>query len=83
MKIDYKDKDMILLCSLPRSYEHLLDTLMYDRQTLTIAYVKQTRVQNKTNHKEICERNRGPRACSMSFQIFINRSKFRIQKNTY
>lgn len=31
VKIDDKDKAMILLCSLPSSYEHLLDTLMYDR----------------------------------------------------
>lgn len=67
VKIDDKDKAMIFLCSLPSSYEHLLDTLMYDRQTLTIAYVKHTRVRNKTNHKEICERNRGLRACSVSF----------------
>ncbi|KAH9765484.1 hypothetical protein KPL70_001889 [Citrus sinensis] len=42
VKIDDEDKAMILLCSLPSSFEHLVDTLMYGRQTLTMVDVKET-----------------------------------------
>ena len=41
MKIDDEDKAMILLCSLPSSYENLVDTLMYRRQTLAMGDVKE------------------------------------------
>lgn len=34
VKINDKGEAMILLCSLPNSYEHLVDTLMFGRQTL-------------------------------------------------
>ncbi|KAH9650990.1 hypothetical protein KPL70_026576 [Citrus sinensis] len=42
VKIDDEDKAMILLCSLPSSYENLVDTLMYGRQTLAMGDVKET-----------------------------------------
>ncbi|KAH9648835.1 hypothetical protein KPL70_025759 [Citrus sinensis] len=42
VKIDDEDKAMILLCSLPSSFEHLVDTLMYERQPLTMVDVKET-----------------------------------------
>jgi len=41
VKIDDEDKAMILLCSLPSSYENLVDTLMYRRQTLAMGDVKE------------------------------------------
>ncbi|KAH9696615.1 hypothetical protein KPL71_023232 [Citrus sinensis] len=41
VKIDDEDKAMILLCSLPSSYENLVDTLMYGRQTLAMGEVKE------------------------------------------
>ena len=40
VKIDDKGKAMILLCSLPNTYEHLVDTLMYGRQTLSMVDVR-------------------------------------------
>lgn len=33
VKIDDENKDMILLCLLSSSYEHLVDTLVFERQT--------------------------------------------------
>lgn len=36
-----EDKTMTLLCSLPSSYEHLVDTLMYGRQTFTTMNLKE------------------------------------------
>ncbi|KAH9699562.1 hypothetical protein KPL71_024410 [Citrus sinensis] len=41
VKIDDEDKAMILLYSLPSSYENLVDTLMYERQTLAMGDVKE------------------------------------------
>ena len=41
IKIDDEDKAMILLCSLPSSYENLVETLMYGRQTLAMGDVKE------------------------------------------
>lgn len=52
VKIDDKDKAMILLYSLPSSYNHLVDTLIYGRQTLTIVNVKETLSSKATTKKE-------------------------------
>ncbi|KAH9769644.1 hypothetical protein KPL71_012096 [Citrus sinensis] len=41
VKIDDEDKAMILLYSLPSSYENLVDTLMYKRQTRAMGDVKE------------------------------------------
>lgn len=42
VKINDEDKTIILLFSLPNSYEHLVDTLIYGRQTITMVDVKET-----------------------------------------
>lgn len=52
VKIDDKDKAMILLYSLPSSYNHLVDTLIYRRQTLTIVNVKETLSSKAATKKE-------------------------------
>ncbi|KAH9770981.1 hypothetical protein KPL71_012549 [Citrus sinensis] len=65
VKIDDGDKAMILLCSLPGSFEHLVDTLMYGRQTLTMVDVKETlssKAATKNELREDCpERKNKPK----------------------
>ena len=36
MKIDDEDRAIILLCSLPRSYEHLVTTLTYGKEDIKV-----------------------------------------------
>lgn len=38
--LDDESKALLLISSLPKSYEHFVDTLMYGRQTLTLDEVK-------------------------------------------
>lgn len=38
--LDDESKVLLLISSLPKSYEHFVDTLMYGRQTLTLDEVK-------------------------------------------
>ena len=52
VKIDDENKAIILLYSLPSSYEHLVDTLMYGRQSLSMVDVKETLSSKAASKKE-------------------------------
>lgn len=40
IKIDEEDQAILLLSSLPNAYEHFMDTILYGKQSLTMAEVK-------------------------------------------
>ena len=54
--LDNEVKALLLISSLPKSYENLVDALMYGRQTLTLDEVKSTLnirgLQEKQTHLE-------------------------------
>ena len=41
VKLEEEDKALLLLSSLPSSYDHLATTIMYDKKTLELKYVRQ------------------------------------------
>lgn len=51
VKIKDKDKAIILLSSLPHSYEHFVDTLLYGRQTLTMQDVNESLSSKESSKK--------------------------------
>ncbi|KAE8735884.1 hypothetical protein F3Y22_tig00000329pilonHSYRG00358 [Hibiscus syriacus] len=58
VKIEDEDKAMILLCSLPPSYEHMVTTLTYEKETIKVEEITTTLLvhnQRKQNAEEISQ----------------------------
>ncbi|KAH9770027.1 Integrase catalytic domain-containing protein [Citrus sinensis] len=51
VKIEYEDKAIIMFSSLPPSYEHFVDTLLYDRQSLAMQDVKEALSSKESSKK--------------------------------
>ena len=56
VKLEEEDKTLLLLSSLPSSYDHLATTIMYDKETLELEDVRQmlqnTELIKKTDFTE-------------------------------
>lgn len=89
IEINYKNEDygFRLLCSLPLSYKHFRNTLIYDgRETLTLKEVKAILISNKLIDKKLSTRNNGLVECLIirgrsinRISTSSNRSKFRFK----
>lgn len=59
MKIDDVDMAVIFLCSLPSSYDHLVTTLTYKKDTINLDVITSTLFSHSQRRKCVEEGNRG------------------------
>jgi len=51
IKIDKEDKALILLSSLPESYDHIVTTILYGKETIILEEVTSTLLSNEIRKK--------------------------------
>ena len=51
VKVEEEDQALLLLSSLPRSYDYLVTTILYGKDTLKMEEVKTTLLSNETRSK--------------------------------
>jgi len=59
VKIDEEDKVLILLSSLPESYDHIITTMLYGKKTLIVEEVTSTLLSNEIRKRQNQEEQRG------------------------
>uniref|UniRef100_A0A803P852 CCHC-type domain-containing protein n=1 Tax=Cannabis sativa TaxID=3483 RepID=A0A803P852_CANSA len=78
VKIEDEDKGILLLSSLPKSYEHFVDTFLYGKETLTMIEVKAA-----LNSKQIQKKN-DERSDGVVDSLFVKgRSDSKDSKGNY
>ncbi|PKA62818.1 Retrovirus-related Pol polyprotein from transposon TNT 1-94 [Apostasia shenzhenica] len=56
VKLEDEDEALLLLSSLPKSYDHLVTTILYDKDTLKVEKVNATLLSNEVRNKQsTCE----------------------------
>ncbi|PKA58053.1 Retrovirus-related Pol polyprotein from transposon TNT 1-94 [Apostasia shenzhenica] len=52
VKLEEEDKTLLLLSLLPKSYDHLVTTILYDKDTLKVEKVNATLLSNEVQNKQ-------------------------------
>ena len=61
-KIDDEDKALLLLCSLPQSFKHFRDTLIYGKETVSYQEIKSALKSKEQIDRDITGESRGNQA---------------------
>jgi len=80
VKIDEEDRAFILLSSLTQSYDHIITTMLYGKETLILEEVKETLLSNKIKKGQIKRSMKNRVWWSWEGKEEERKEKFRIGK---